>query len=406
MNLIYMDHHATTPLDPEVLAAMMPFLTSDYGNPSSSTHDFGRKARAAVEKGREQVAALIKAERSDEIIFTSGATESDNLALKGLVLPQGEGTAHIITLATEHKAILDTAQFLQKQGVTVSFAPIDSYGVVDLAGLRQLIRPETILISIQAANSEIGTIQPLAEIGRMARDSKILFHTDAVQALGKMDIDVVRDQIDLLSISGHKIYGPKGVGALYVRKGIRLQPLIHGGGHEMGMRSGTLNVAGIAGLGHAAMMAERDRIQETARLLELREQLRKGIESRIEMVMLNGHPTQRLANNLNYSFSFVEGESLMLACRGIALSSGSACTSASLQSSYVLRALNVPETLAHCSIRFGLGKSNTSEHVEILLDLLEKNVPRLREMSPLYDMAKEGIDIESFSWGAHDHHTD
>lgn len=404
MKPIYMDHHATTPLEPEVLEAMMPYLTMEFGNPSSSTHDFGRRARAAVENAREEVAAMISAERSDEIIFTSGATESDNLVLKGLALQRPERSGHIITLAIEHKAILDTAQFLQKQGFDVSLAPVDRYGVVDLAALEQLIRSDTFLISIQAANSEIGTTQPLAAIGAIARSRGILFHTDAVQALGKIDIQVVRDQIDLLSISGHKIYGPKGVGALYIRKGIRLQPLFHGGGHESGMRSGTLNVPGIVGLGRAALMARRDMTAESARLIELREMLRKGIESRIDRVVLNGHPTQRLPNNLNYSFSFVEGESLMLACRGIALSSGSACTSTSLQSSYVLRALNVPETLAHCSIRFGLGRSNTREHIEILLDLLETHVRRLREMSPLYDMAKEGIDIENFAWGAHDHH--
>ncbi|HOT97238.1 MAG TPA: cysteine desulfurase family protein [bacterium] len=404
MKPIYMDHHATTPLEPEVLEAMMPYLTTEFGNPSSSTHDFGRRARAAVENAREEVAAMISAERSDEIIFTSGATESDNLVLKGLALQRPERSGHIITLAIEHKAILDTAQFLQEQGFDVSLAPVDRYGVVDLAALEQLIRSDTFLISIQAANSEIGTTQPLAAIGAIARSRGILFHTDAVQALGKIDIQVVRDQIDLLSISGHKIYGPKGVGALYIRKGIRLQPLFHGGGHESGMRSGTLNVPGIVGLGRAALMARRDMTAESARLIELREMLRKGIESRIDRVVLNGHPTQRLPNNLNYSFSFVEGESLMLACRGIALSSGSACTSTSLQSSYVLRALNVPETLAHCSIRFGLGRSNTREHIEILLDLLETHVRRLREMSPLYDMAKEGIDIENFAWGAHDHH--
>lgn len=404
MNPIYMDHHATTPLEPEVLEAMMPYLTTEFGNPSSSTHDYGRRARAAVEKAREEVAALIAAERSDEILFTSGATESDNLVLKGLALQRPDRAGHIITIAIEHKAILDTAQFLQKQGFEVSLAPLDPYGVVDLAALEQLIRPDTFLISIQAANSEIGTLQPLAAIGAIARARGILFHTDAVQALGKVDLEVVRDQIDLLSISGHKIYGPKGVGALYVRKGIRLQPLFHGGGHESGMRSGTLNVPGIVGLGRAALMAKRDLASESARLIELREMLRQGVESRIDKVVLNGHPTQRLPNNLNYSFSFVEGESLILACRGIALSSGSACTSTSLQSSYVLRALNVPDTLAHCSIRFGLGRSNTREHIEILLDLLTTHVPRLREMSPLYDMAKEGIDIEKFAWGAHDHH--
>ena len=404
MKPIYMDHHATTPLDPEVLEAMMPYLTTEFGNPSSSTHSFGQTARMAVEKARGQIATLVGAEHGDEIILTCGATESNNLALKGLASQRLDHKGHIITLAIEHKAILDTAQYLAKQGFELSFAGIDRYGMVDLENLRQLISEKTFLISIQAANSEIGTIQPIAEIGNIAREHNILFHTDAVQGLGKMDIDVVRDHIDLLSISGHKIYGPKGVGALYVKKGIRLQPLFHGGGHEFGMRSGTLNVPGIVGLGHAALMAKRDMQAENARLLMLRSQLGQGIESRIDLVQLNGHPAQRLPNNLNYSFSFVEGESLMLACRGIALSSGSACTSASLQSSYVLRALKVPDTMAHCSIRFGLGKSNTSEHIELLLDLLDEHVKRLREMSPLYDMAKEGIDIENFAWGPHDHH--
>ena len=404
MESIYLDHHATTPLDGEVLEAMMPYLTTDFGNASSSTHNYGRRARAAVEQGREDVAALIGAERPDEIIFTSGATESDNLAMKGLALQRTEPGAHIITIAIEHKAILDTARFLEKQGFSISFAPIDRTGLVDLEALRGLIRPETFLITIQAANSEIGTIQPVAEIGAIAREHNVLFHTDAVQALGKMDIHVVRDHIDMLSISGHKIYGPKGVGALYVRKGIRLQPLIHGGGHEMGMRSGTLNVPGVVGLGKAALIARRDLVSESARLIGLRDRLRQGIESRIDLVQLNGHPTRRLPNNLNFSFTFIEGESLMLGCRGFALSSGSACTSASLQSSYVLRALQVPDAIAHSSIRFGLGKSNTAEHIDILLDLLVENVKRLREMSPLYDMAREGIDIESFSWSEHDHH--
>ncbi len=404
MKPIYMDHHATTPMDPEVLDAMMPFLTSDFGNPSSSTHIYGRQARVAVENAREQIAALIGAERSDEIILTSGATESDNLALKGLAFRQTAGKGHFITIATEHKAILDTAEFLKKQGFEVTYARIDSYGVVDLDDLRQQIRKDTLLITIQAANSEIGTLQPIADIARIAHENGIVFHSDAVQALGRMAVDVVKDGIDLLSISAHKIYGPKGVGALYVKKGIRLQPLLHGGGHEHGMRSGTLNVPGIVGLGKAAEIAGRDLATESQRQLQLRERLRHGIESRIELVRLNGHPQQRLVNNLNYSFSFVEGESLMLACRDVALSSGSACTSASLQSSYVLRAIGVAETLAHSSIRFGLGKSNTAAEVDHLLDLLQKQVKRLREMSPLYDMAQEGVDLENYAWSPHDHH--
>lgn len=403
MNPIYMDHHATTPLDPVVLDAMMPFLTKDFGNPSSNTHVFGHIARKAVEEARQKVADLIGAVSSDEIIFTSGATESNNLALKGIAWQHQQHRGQIITIATEHKAVLDTAKKLERQGFTIHFAEIDQHGVVNLDHLKSLIRDDTLLISIQAANSEIGTIQPIAQIGSIAREKGIPFHTDAVQALDKMDINVVHDHIDLLSISGHKIYGPKGIGALYVRKGLRLASLIDGGGHEKGMRSGTLNVPGIVGLGKATELARTERATETQRLLDLRTRLAQGIEKKIEHVRLNGHPTQRLVNNLNYSFAYVEGESLILACRDVALSSGSACTSASLQSSYVLKAIQVPESLAHCSIRFGLGKSNTIEQVDYLIDLLKKNVDRLREMSPLYDMANAGIDIDKLNWSKHSH---
>ena len=403
MKTIYMDHHATTPMDQEVLDAMMPFFMQEFGNAASNTHEYGQRARQAVEKARQQVARLVNAESADEIIFTSGATESDNLAMKGVAYHQPDKKGHIITIATEHKAILDTAKRLEKQGFRISFARIDEYGVVDLDDLEEQIKSDTILISIQAANSEIGTLQPLQKIGELARKNNVLFHSDAVQALGKVDVDVVRDRVDMLSISGHKMYGPKGIGALYVKKGIRLIPIIDGGGHERGMRSGTLNVAGIVGLGKAAEIAKRDMEPESARLLQLRQRLAKGIESRIESVKLNGHPEFRLPNNLNYSFAYVEGESLILACRDVALSSGSACTSASLQSSYVLRAIGVPESMAHCSIRFGFGKSNTEEHVDYLLDLLEKNVTRLRAMSPLYEMAKEGIDIDKLDWSGHSH---
>lgn len=403
MKQIYMDHHATTPIEPEVLDAMMPFLTDQFGNPSSSSHEYGRQARSAVEHARQQVAELIGAESSDELIFTSGATEADNLALKGVAYNRPDKKSRIITIATEHKAILDTAKRLQKEGYNISFAPIDEHGVVDLEELKKLADKDTILITIQAANSEIGTLQPISEIATLAYERNILFHTDAVQALGRIDINVVRDHVDMLSVSAHKMYGPKGIGALYVRKSIRLEPLIDGGGHERGMRSGTLNVPGIVGLGAAAAMAKRDLTKESARLLGLRKQLASDIESKIDYVKLNGHPTQRLPNNLNYSFAFVEGESLMLACRDVALSSGSACTSSSLQSSYVLKAIGVPDTLAHCSIRFGLGRSNTEKHVTYLVQLLDENVARLREMSPLYEMAKEGIDIEKFSWSKHEH---
>jgi cysteine desulfurase len=403
MKPIYMDHHATTPLDSEVLDAMMPYLKDQFGNPSSSTHEFGRSARNAVENARQQISDLIGAASPDEIIFTSGATEADNLALKGVAYNKKGKAGHIITIAIEHKAILDTSKRLEKEGIEISFAKLDANGIVDLDDLRRLIKPETILISIQAANSEIGTIQPFSEIGAIAKKYNLLFHTDAVQALGKIGINVVADNIAMLSISGHKMYGPKGIGALYVKKGLRLTPLIDGGGQERGMRSGTLNVPGIVGLGKACEIAKRDQAKESARLCTLREKLAKGIESRIDDAKLNGHPTKRLPNNLNFSFAYVEGESLILACREVALSSGSACTSTSLQSSYVLKAIGIPDSLAHCSIRFGLGKSNTEEHIDILLDLLEKNVSRLREMSPLYEMAKQGIDIEKMSWSEHSH---
>ncbi|MDZ7294735.1 MAG: IscS subfamily cysteine desulfurase [candidate division KSB1 bacterium] len=403
MKPIYMDHHATTPLLPEVLDAMMPYLTEEFGNPSSTTHVYGTAARRAVERAREQVAALVGAASPEEIIFTSGATESDNLALKGVAHQlKGKGT-RIITIATEHKAVLDTAKKLQKEGFEVVFAPIDEHGVVVLDALRDLLDESTILVSIQYANSEIGTVQPIAAIGEMTKERGILFHSDAVQALARVPVDVQREHIDLLSISGHKIYGPKGVGALYVRKGVKLVAQMDGGGHERGYRSGTLNVPGIVGLGKAAEIGKRDLEAEAARLLQLRERLRKGIESSVEHVKLNGHPTQRLPNNLNYSFAFVEGESLILALKEFALSTGSACTSASLQSSYVLRAIGVPESLAHCSLRFGLGRSNTPEHVDLLVERLKTSVAKLREMSPLYEMAKEGVDIESLSWGKHRH---
>ena len=403
MKPIYMDHHATTPLDPEVLEAMMPYFTEHFGNPSSNTHIYGHEARNAVEAARKQIADLIGAAGPDEIIFTSGATEADNLALKGLAFRNNNNKGHIITIATEHKAILDTVKKLKQQGIETSFIKLDEYGLIDMEDLKNQIRPETILISVQAANSEIGTIQPIREIGEIARKNNIPFHSDAVQAIGKFDVNVQRDKIDMLSISAHKMYGPKGIGALYVKKGIRLSALIDGGGHERGMRSGTLNVPAIVGFGKACEIAKRDLAAESKRLLELRNYLSSQIQERIDYVKLNGHPEKRLVNNLNFSFAFVEGESLILSCRDVALSSGSACTSTALQSSYVLKAIGVQDSLAHCSIRFGLGKSNTKEQVDILLDLLEKNVKRLREMSPLYDMAKEGIDIDKVNWAPHSH---
>lgn len=403
MSQIYMDHHATTPVHPQVLEAMLPYFREHFGNPSSNTHEYGHTARIAVETARKQVAELIHAKSPDEIIFTSGATEADNLALKGMAWAHRDRkSANIITIPIEHKAVLDAAQRLQKDGVDIRYARIDKYGIVDLQDLENLIDANTILISIQAANSEIGTLQPIADVSRIAKAHSVPFHSDAVQALGRMPVDVQRDAIDMLSISGHKMYGPKGVGALYVKKGVRLVPIIDGGGHERGMRSGTLNVPAIVGLGKAAELAKRDLHSESERLLKLRQRMASAIEQRIDLVQLNGHPTQRLVNNLNYAFSYVEGESLILACRGVALSSGSACTSTSLQSSYVLKAIGVPEHLAHCSLRFGLGRSNTEEQVDQIVADLENGVKRLRDMSPLYDMAKEGMDIEHMSW-SHQH---
>jgi len=403
MKPIYMDHHATTPVEPDVLDAMLPFFKEYFGNPSSTTHQYGHIARKAVEEAREKIAELIGAENPQEIIITSGATEADNLALKGIAYQQPEKKCHIITITTEHKAILDTAKRLIKEGYDVSILKVDQYGLIDLDVIKQTIRENTVLISIQAANSEIGTLQPISEIGKLAHEHGVLFHSDAVQALGRIDINVVRDNIDLLSISAHKMYGPKGIGALFVKKGIKLVPLIDGGGHERGMRSGTLNVPAIVGLGKAAEIAKRDLKTESEQFIKLRERLREGIERRIDNVKLNGHPEQRLPNNLNYSFAFVEGESLMLALKDFALSSGSACTSASLESSYILRAISVPESLAHCSIRFGLGRSNTEDHIDHLVDCLEIEVKRLREMSPLYEMAQQNVDIDSFSWKKHKH---
>ncbi len=403
MKQIYMDHHATTPIDKTVLEAMLPYFTEQFGNPSSNTHEYGHKARIAVEQARSQVAELIGASTPDEIIFTSGATEADNLAIKGTARARrDQKKKNIITIPIEHKAVLDPLKSLKKEGIETRLAKIDSYGVVDLDHLNFLIDENTIMVSIQAANSEVGTLQPVKEIGAIAREHDVHFHCDAVQVLGREDVNVKRDHIDMLSISAHKMYGPKGIGALYLRKGIRLSPIIDGGGHERGMRSGTLNVPGIVGLGKAAEMAKAEMPAEIPRLLDLRKRLSKGIEERIDMVQLNGHPTRRLPNNLNYAFSYVEGESIILACRDFALSTGSACTSASLQSSYVLKALGLPDSLAHCSLRFGLGKGNTIEHIDILLDQLEKGVKRLRNMSPLYDMAKEGVDIDKMQWS--DHH--
>ncbi len=399
--LVYMDNHATTPVDPRVLEAMLPYFTEKFGNAASRNHAFGWEAEAAVDRAREQIAKLINA-KAKEIIFTSGATESDNLALKGVVEFYKEKGNHIITVATEHKAILDTCKALERKGlVTVTYLPIDECGVVNPDDVRKAITDKTILISIMQANNEIGTIQPLHEIGKIAKEKGILFHSDATQGVGKLPVDVEAMGIDLMSFSAHKIYGPKGIGGLYVRARnprVRLAAQMDGGGHERGMRSGTLNVTGIVGLGKACELAGELLESESERILRMRERLRQQITSALDEVYLNGHPMQRLPGNLNLSFAFVEGESLLMGLKDIAVSSGSACTSATLEPSYVLRALGVGDDLAHTSIRFGLGRFNTDEEVDYVAERVIREVTRLREMSPLYEMAKEGVDLKNFNW--------
>ena len=400
---IYMDNHATTPLDKRVLEAMLPYFTERFGNAASRNHSFGWEAEEAVDKARGQIAGLIHAQ-SKEIIFTSGATESDNLAIKGVLEFYNEKGNHIITCVTEHKAILDSCRALERGGkATVTYLPVDKYGMIDPEAVRKAITDKTVLITLMYANNEVGTIHPIAEIGKIAKEKGIVFHSDATQAVGKIPVDVEKDGIDLMSLSGHKIYGPKGIGAIYVRsKGprVRLTPQMDGGGHERGMRSGTLNVTGIIGLGKACEIAGGEMLGENRRLHELRDKLQAGIFERLDEVYLNGHPTERLPGNLNVSFAYVEGESLLMGVSDIAVSSGSACTSATLEPSYVIRALGTDEELAHSSIRFGLGRFNTEEEVDYVTARVSKEVKRLREMSPLYEMAKEGIDLKSVQWKA------
>ncbi len=400
---IYMDYHATTPVDPRVLEAMMPYFTERFGNAASRNHSFGWQAEEAVEKGRKQIADLIGASPK-EIVFTSGATESDNLAIKGVAEMYAERGNHIITAATEHKAVLDTCKKLEKHGFRVTYLPVKGDGLIDLDMLREAITDKTILISIMRANNEIGVLQPIAEIGRMARERGVLFHTDAVQAVGKIPVNVEKDNIDLMSISGHKIYGPKGVGALYVRRKsprVQLTAQMDGGGHERGMRSGTLNVPGIVGLGEACELCGKEMAEESARLGALRDRLRHALESELDEVYINGSMEHRLPNNLNMSFAYVEGESMLMGIKDIAVSSGSACTSASLEPSYVLKALGVGDDLAHTSIRFGLGRFNTEEEVDYTAQRVIETVKRLRELSPLYEMAKEGVNLKKVEWAAH-----
>lgn len=400
---IYLDNNATTRCDPRVVDAMLPYFTEKFGNAASRNHAFGWEAEEAVEESREQIASLIGA-TGKEIVFTSGATESNNLALKGVAGMYKKKGNHIITAITEHKAVLDPCKRLERDGFEVTFLPVDRYGQVHAEQIAEAITPKTILVSVMAANNEIGTLNPIEKIGKLCKEKGVLFHTDAVQAVGKVPVDVQKMGIDLLSLSGHKIYGPKGVGALYVRKKdprVRLEPLIDGGGHERGMRSGTLAVPLIVGLATACELCRRDMPDEIQKSLRLRDRLRQGIQSRLDETFLNGHPTERLPGNLNISFAYVEGEALMMGMKEVAVSSGSACTSASLEPSYVLRALGVGDDLAHSSIRFGIGRFNTEEEIDFVIDDVVKAVEHLRTMSPLYEMAKEGVDLSKVSWAAH-----
>ncbi len=400
---IYMDYHATTPVDPRVLEAMLPYFTETFGNAASRNHPFGWEAEEAVEKARKQVADLIGA-NAKEIIFTSGATESNNLAIKGAAEMYREKGNHIITCVTEHKAVIDTCKKLEKQGYRVTYLPVQKDGRIDLAELRGAITEKTILITIMSANNEIGVVQPIAEIGAIAKEKGILFHTDAVQAAGKVPFNVTEMKADLVSLSAHKMYGPKGVGALYVRRRnprVLLSEQISGGGHERGMRSGTLNVPGIVGLGKAAELCRTEMAAEAERLRQLRDYLNAELHKNLDELYINGSMEHRLPHNLNISFAYVEGESLLMGINDVAVSSGSACTSASLEPSYVLKALGAGDDLAHSSIRFGLGRWTTKDEVDYVIEKLTNVVQRLREMSPLYEMVKEGVDLSKMQWVSH-----
>ncbi len=400
---IYMDNQATTPLDPRVLEAMMPYLTTKFGNAASRNHSFGWEAEQAVDAAREQVARLIGA-TGKEIIFTSGATESDNLALKGIAEMYRERGSHIITQVTEHKAVLDTCRRLEKSGCRITYLPVKADGTIDLEDLKRAIDDKTILVSIMAANNEIGVLQPIREIGKICQERGVLFHTDAVQAVGKAPFNVIDDCVDAASISAHKIYGPKGVGALYVRRRnprVQIAAQIDGGGHERGMRSGTLNVPGIVGLGKACEIAQNEMAEEAVRLSALRDRLKTKLEAELDYVHVNGSMEHRLPGNLNMSFVYVEGESLLMGINDVAVSSGSACTSATLEPSYVLKALGLGDDVAHSSIRFGLGRFNTEAEVDYVAAKVIQVVRHLRELSPLYEMVRDGIDLTKVQWAAH-----
>ncbi|WP_234086686.1 IscS subfamily cysteine desulfurase [Azonexus sp. R2A61] len=399
---IYLDYSATTPVDPRVAEKMIPYLCENFGNPASRSHSFGWKAEAAVEEAREQVAALVGAD-AKEIVWTSGATESNNLAIKGAAnFYAASKGKHIITLKTEHKAVLDTVREMERQGFEATYLDVQENGLLDLDVFKAAIRPDTVLASVMFVNNEVGVVQPIAELGEICREKGVIFHVDAAQATGKVDIDLSKLKVDLMSFSAHKTYGPKGIGALYVRRKprIRLEAQMHGGGHERGFRSGTLATHQIVGMGEAFRLARVEMAEENARIGKLRDKLLKGLTD-IEATFVNGDLEQRVAHNLNISFAYVEGESMIMAIKDLAVSSGSACTSASLEPSYVLRALGRDDELAHSSIRFSIGRFTTEEEIDYTIKLLHEKIQKLRDLSPLWDMYKEGIDLSTVQWAAH-----
>ena len=398
---IYMDYSATTPVDPRVVDKMIPYLRESFGNPASRSHPFGWEAEKAVETAREQVAALVNADPR-EIVWTSGATESDNLAIKGAANFYSSKGKHIITVKTEHKAVLDTTRELERQGFEVTYLDVKDNGLIDIDVFKQAIRPDTILASVMMVNNEIGVIQDIEQLGEICREKGVIFHVDAAQATGKVEIDLQKLKVDLMSFSAHKTYGPKGIGALYVRRKprIRIEAQMHGGGHERGMRSGTLAPHQIVGMGEAFRIAKEEMATEHARIRMLRDRLYRGLNT-MEEVYVNGDMEARVPHNLNISFNFVEGESLIMAIKDVAVSSGSACTSASLEPSYVLRALGRNDELAHSSIRFTVGRFTTEEEVDYVVELLKSKIGKLRDLSPLWEMYKDGVDLNSIQWAAH-----
>lgn len=396
---IYLDMQSTTPIDPRVADAMLPHLTSHYGNPHSRTHAYGWEAEEAVDTARAHIASLINADPR-EVVFTSGATESNNMAVKGVAMFYKAKKRHIVTTQTEHKCVLDSCRWLQQRGFEVTYLPVGNDGLVDVNQLSDTLRSDTALVSVMAVNNEIGVVQPIEEIGKVCREKGVFFHTDAAQMAGKLAIDVEKMNIDLMSLSGHKLYGPKGIGALYLRRRprVRIEPQMSGGGQERGLRSGTLPTLLVVGMGEAARVAKEEMAYDLERVTKLSDRLYKGVVERVPEVVLNGSKERRFPGNLNMSFAYVEGESLLMALKDVAVSSGSACTSASLEPSYVLRALGVDDDMAHTSIRFGIGRFTTEKEVDYAVELAEKHVKRLREMSPLWEMVQDGIDLKTIKW--------